>query len=387
MYEWIPQLMIVSTGLVYAAVIGAFAIGVYRARRRLPASNGWQPRVSVLIPARNEALTIRSVLQGLSRQTYPRERMEVLIIDDHSSDGTAEVACRFIEQRGLTHFRVLAHRTNGIRPSYKKAAITFGLQYADGEVILATDADCRVQPGWVASMVRQYGSQSGLVAGLITFEKRLEKGLFQKLQTLEFAGLVFAGVGAAGVGKPLICNGANLSYRRQAFDEVGGFQGHDHLPSGDDDLLMQTIHKRTHWQVHFNLERESIVYTRPVKTLSQFYHQRARWASKGVHYPGASTFLLLFSIYLFYLVLLAAGIGWVAGWVPGRWVAGGLALKILPELLVLWQGLSVLNRRDLLLYLPLAELAHIPYIVLMGFAGFFKLFRWKTPQRPQNRDA
>ncbi|RMG62444.1 MAG: glycosyltransferase [Calditrichaeota bacterium] len=341
--------------------------------------------MSVLIPARNEALYIRSVLEGLARQTYPAELLEVLVIDDHSTDGTAEVACKFIEQRGLHHFRVLSHRADGIQPTYKKAAITFGLQYARGELILATDADCRVQPDWVASMVRHYGPRTGLVAGLITFEKRLEKGLFQKLQTLEFAGLVFAGVGAAGIGKPLICNGANLSYRRKAFDEVGGFRGHDHLPSGDDDLLMQNIHRKTDWEVRFNLDPASIVYTRPVKTLGQFYNQRARWASKGVHYPGMSTFLLLLAIYLFYLLLLGAGAGWLAGWVSGRWLAAGLALKVLPELLVVSQALAVLGRRDLLIYLPLAELAHIPYIVLMGFAGFFKLFRWKPEPTPERQ--
>lgn len=363
--------------LFYGGVILFFYRGIVREKRRPCPAAATHPFVSVLIPARNEAANITATLESLARQTYPPERHEVLVIDDHSGDDTGGVVRRFIEARRLCHFRLLTHRNDGVQRTYKKSAISYAMAEARGEIILTTDADCRVQPGWIASMVSCFAAQTGLVAGLISFDRRHERTLFHKLQTLEFAGLVFAGVGAIGNHYPLICNGSNLAYRRAAFDEVGGFAGHEHIPSGDDDLFMQNLHRHTRWEVRYNLDAGAINYTRPVDTLRQFFHQRARWASKSRHYPDPKTFVLLLLIYLFYCLCLLSPLLWSDGKLSaGVWTAG-IALKIIPEFAVIYQATGILRRRDLLAYFPIAELAQIPYIVCTGFAGFFKLFRWR----------
>ncbi len=363
--------------LFYCGVILFFYTGIVREKRRPRPVAATHPFVSVLIPARNEATHITATLESLVRQTYPPDRYEVLVIDDHSGDDTGGVVRRFIETHRLCHFRLLTHRNHGGQRTYKKSAISYAMREARGEIILTTDADCRVQPGWIASMVSCFTAQTGLVAGLISFERRHERTLFHKLQTLEFAGLVFAGVGAIGNHYPLICNGSNLAYRRAAFDEVGGFTGHEHIPSGDDDLFMQNLHRRTNWKIRYNLDAGAINYTRPLDTLRQFFHQRARWASKSRDYPDMATFALLLLIYLFYgLILLSPLLFWTGSMSRAIWM-GGLALKMVPEFAVIYQATGILRRRDLLRYFPFAELAQIPYIVSAGFAGFFKLFRWK----------
>ncbi len=361
----------------YFGIILFFYVGIKRELKRQRTRSNWQPLVTVLVPARNEAGRILPTLNSLASQTYPSTHLQILIIDDHSGDNTAEVVQQFIDQHALEHFQVLCHRTDGTIPTYKKSAIKYALQYARGEVIMTTDADCRVQPRWVESMIAQYEADTGMVAGLVTFDPSLTKTLFHKLQTLEFAGLVFAGVGAVGNHYPLICTGSNLSYRRQAFDEVGGFDGHEHIPSGDDDLLMQNIHHHTNWKVRYNLDPHSVNFTQPVDTPAEFFNQRARWASKSCCYPGIATSILLFLVYFFYVLLLISPLLVLTGLCPIKIILPGFALKFFPEFLVINSALSILHRRTLLGYFLIAEVLQIPYIVLAGFAGFFKLFKWK----------
>ncbi len=364
-------------GMFYAAVILWFYIGIRREAAASQQASDWCPLVTVLIPARNEAERIRPILESLARQSYPADLTEILIVDDYSSDNTAEVVTAFIEDSGYQQFRLLPNERQGDGPTYKKNAVTFALGQAQGELILTTDADCRVQPEWIESMVAAYDENVGMVCGLVTFDPALEKRFFHKMQTLEFAGLVFCGVGAIGNRYPMICNASNLSYRREAFDAVGGFAGHEHLPSGDDDLFMQDLHRKTRWQVRYNLDPASINFTQPVDDVGAFLNQRSRWASKGRHYPGFLTTLLLSLIYFFYLLLLILIPVTVFGDFSIKILIVGLLLKIIPECLVVSRSLGVLQRRDLLGFIPIVEIVQIPYIVMAGFAGFFNLFKWK----------
>lgn len=385
------EIIFSSSAVFYFLLIALFLFGILISKKQKPGANDWKPVVSVLIPARDEAANIAMTMESLRRQSYPPDKLEVFVIDDHSNDNTGEVASAFIEKYHLDNFKLLTHRTDGKMPTYKKAAIAFALEQAGGEIIMTTDADCVLSPQWVESMVKQYDNETGMVAGLVTFSPqqsseypeserphRESSSIFSKLQTLEFAGIVFAGVGAVGIGKPLICNGSNLSYRRQAFDDVDGFSGHDHLPSGDDDLLMQSIHKKTNWKIKYNLEKSSINYSHPLKSVPGFLNQRSRWASKGVHYPGIWISTMLFFIYLFYAGLLLLTPLAMVGLFPASLLIAGFLLKLIPEFLVITQALIILDRKDLFSLFLLAEIFQVPYVVIVGFRGFFNLFKWKN---------
>lgn len=385
------EIIFFASAIFYFLLISLFFIGILISKNQNRETNDWKPIVSVLVPARDEAATISVTMESLRRQSYSADKLEVFIIDDHSNDNTAEVVSTFIKEHDLGNFKLLTHRTDGKTPTYKKAAIAFALRHAHGEIIMTTDADCVLNSQWVESMLRQYDNETGMVAGLVTFSPQRiadnhepgkgQRGLssiFAKLQTLEFAGIVFAGVGAVGIGKPLICNGSNLSYRVQAFQDVDGFRGHDHLPSGDDDLLMQSIHKKTKWKIRYNLEKSSINYSHPVKSVPGFLNQRSRWASKGVHYPGIWISTMLFLIYLFYAGLFLLTPLTIAGLFPVSLLAAGFAFKLIPELLVITQALTLLDRKDLFPFFLPAEFFQIPYVVVVGFRGFFKLFKWKN---------
>lgn len=360
----------------YSAVIFYFFVGLSRTSR---GGDGELLTVSVLVPARNEALNIGKCLESLDKQTYPRDRFQVVVIDDQSTDGTAEVVQEFIRHK--PNFKLLRHKPTHARPTFKKEALKFALQQVKSDLIMTIDADTIARPGWIKKMVARYDRRTGLLAGLVTFLPESEKRIFHKLQTLEFAGIVFCGVGSAGNNRPIMCNGSNLSYRLEAFREVGGYQGHLHLPSGDDDLLMQNIHNRTNWQVKYSLDPGTINYTTPVDSIRGFLNQRARWASKSIHYPSKWIFAVLLSIYLFYLQTFFYLPATLSGLIDFRFFLAGILLKMVPEFLVVFKALKVLNRMDLLSYFLLGEMFQVPYILYAGLMGFFHKYSWKDRKR------
>jgi len=375
-YGFTMEQIFLLFSLFYSGLILYFFVGIFR----LPTiRNNNRLSVTVLVPARNEEKAIRRCLESLHKQTYPRELYQVWVIDDRSIDNTAQVVENFIKDKH--NFRLLHHRPSGDHPTYKKQALQFAIQQVDSEIIMTIDADTTAHSRWIEKMVSQYLPETGLVAGLVTFIREEEKTFFHKIQTLEFGGLVFCGVGSVGNGNPIICNGSNLSYRRQAFIDAGGYSSHLHLPSGDDDLLLQNIHKKTNWKVHYSIDPETINYTRPVDNLSDFLNQRARWASKSIHYPSRWVFILMFSIYLFYLMIFLLAPLSFGGWFRWEIYLAGVGLKMVPEFLLIYKSMSILRRKDLLPWFPVAEVLQVPYIVYTGLRGFFKKFTWKDKSR------
>src|SRR5690606_3333641 len=144
--------------------------------------------------------------------------------------------------------------------SYKKKAIAKAIESCRGELIVTTDADCRMGTQWLKTIVGYFEQQDlYMLSSPVVYSE--EKSFFERLQTLEFLYLI--GLGAAGIGngKPTTCNGANLAYRKDVFLELGGFNGIDNLASGDDELLLHKVAEKYADRIGFCKSREAIVYT------------------------------------------------------------------------------------------------------------------------------
>lgn len=223
------------------------------------------PHISIIVPARNEEEHIRACLTDLFAQEYPDGTFEVILVNDHSEDRTREIALaaglelgeksvqigeattiaddesmitseantiigEVRSTRRVPNFKVLdLKKKQGV--AYKKAAVARGIEEAKGEIILVTDADCRMGPGWLAAMVRGFEVREGMPkVGMVSGPVLLEsKTIFEHFQALEFMGLIAVGAGSIGTGSPNMCNGANLAYRKEVFEEVGGFSGIDQI--------------------------------------------------------------------------------------------------------------------------------------------------------------
>ncbi len=331
--------------------------------------------ISIIIPARNEAENIESCLNALLAQSYPHDKIEIIVVNDHSTDDTAAIID--VYQSRYNNFKALhlTERVTNISP--KKHAISMGIEHSSHQIIFTTDADCIVTNTWLQSMVRYFEDNVGVVCGFVVFNQQKEITLFHKVQSVEFLSLVFAGAGSIGLDLPLIGNGANLAYRRNVFNDVDGFSEHKTLISGDDDLFIQKVAHTTDWKIRFAAETSAIVSTSPVLSFREFLNQRSRWASKGIHYHNPFFVLYLISVYLFYTILFLTIPISIYHFKSLPFLLIAFVCKIIADFLLLDKGTSLVLRRDLLKYFLLAEIFQIPYILYVGIAGLFGKFTWK----------
>lgn len=326
-------------------------------------------KVSVIIAARNEEENIGKLLRSIDSQIYPKQLFEVIVVDDHSDDNTAAIAA------GFSFVKLIRLEFDNIN-SYKKKAIETGVAAASGDLVVITDADCIVQPGWLRTITAfKEKTNAVFVAAPVVIESK--PTLLQTFQALDF--MVLQGITAASVQKRIhnMCNGANLAYERKAFFEVNGFAGIDHIASGDDMLLMQKISRRFPGHISYLLSKEAIVVTEPTKTWKEFFNQRIRWASKATDYNDIKIFSALFLVYFFNCALLALLI--VGFWSPYSWIAflGILPGKIAVELIFIYPVAKFYDKQRLLNFFPVFQPLHIVYTVIAGWLGTFGSFEWK----------
>jgi len=330
--------------------------------------------ISIIIPFRNEEANILASLKSIESQLYPKEKYEVIYVNDFSEDNSLELLASNIKKDNI---RVLSVPEDFSKNAHKKRAIRYGIESAKGDIIVTTDADCIHDEEWLKSLVLSFDSVTGFVSGPVEFE--IDNGLFSEFQKLEFAGLVLCGAGLIGAGHPTICNAANIAYRKKVFDEVGGFKDQMNLSSGDDELLMQKIAKDSDFKVKFNIDKKAIVKTSANKTFGDFYQQRKRWASKGLFYSDKTLVLKLILIYLFYVGLAAQiflGLFYYPHFLLSFFIS--ILLKNIYEFRILVKGKTILFNNLQLKHFLAAEILQIPYLIVIGLVGAFGNYLWKA---------
>jgi len=329
--------------------------------------------ISVIIPFRNESENILTNLKSIESQGYPKNKFEVLYVNDSSDDDSVEL---LLNNKTFENIKVINVPKDFSTNAHKKRAIRYGIENSNGEIIVTTDADCIYEKEWLRSLLVNFDHQTGFVSGPVEFIEN--ENLFSKIQKTEFAGLVLTGAGLIGSGRPTICNAANIAYRKSSFEEVNGFKDNMNLSSGDDEFLMQKISRDTNYKVRFSLEEKSIVKTNVNKTVRDFYHQRKRWASKGLFYADRSLVLKLILIYLFYIGLVVQfAIAFFLSTFFWLTLLNSVILKFIVELLIMNKGRKILFKKLSLRTFLLTEILQIPYIIYAGLMGSFGNIFWK----------
>ena len=367
--------ILIASVIIYCAGLFWFLAGL---KRDVPCLHDDKPMVSVVVAARNEARTIGRLLADLHRQTYPSDKMEIIIAEDRSDDNTADVVTSWIERD--SRIRLVPVRSEEPGLSAKKNAMQTGIDASGGDIILTTDADCRVRPGWVASMVACFGPDVGMVIGfsqIMTGTGRLR--LFEKIQALDFLALMTSARGSANQERAQAASGQNLAYRREAFHDAGGFRPIGHRISGDDVLLLQLLRRKTRWKVRFAAGEESFNQSPPEPDLRSYLNQRTRWASNGIYQFKLNKwfFLYVLNTYVINLLILVT-VPWLV--ISGIFPAVTLfcyGLKGLCEWMLLSRGCDLFRRTDLLTAFPAWCLFQVPYVVFVGLAGTVGRFSWK----------
>jgi len=329
--------------------------------------------VSVIIPFRNESENILKSLKSLTEQDYPIEKYEVIYVNDSSTDDSLS---KIVATKKPSHFSVISLSDFSSVKAFKKKAVSFGIENARGSIIVTTDADCIHSRGWLRELLSNFDCHTGFISGPVGFESG--KNIFSKIQALEFAGLIICGAGLIGKGKPTICNGANLAFRKSVFKQLNGYSDQMHLSSGEDELLMQKISAETDYNVKFCWSKDAVVFTHPNKNINDFFQQRKRWASKGLFYKNNVLIFRLILIYLFYfsifvqilLSIFSSNLFFVS-------LAVCLISKFILEHKIVKQGTYFLFDRSLLKYFFVSEIFQIFYLIISGVSGVIGSFKWK----------
>ncbi len=276
MIGWISIILL----MIYSLLIVFYIKGWEKIPYFVKKETSLSTSVSIITACKNEINHLSCLFQALNEQIY--QNFEFILVDDNSTDGSHEYAVEAF--RNLPNFIVTKNLDKG-----KKQALKTGIYHAKNELIISLDADSMPSSEWLETIVHFYEENP---ADMIICPVKLDSdgSFFQEMQQMEFATLVGSGAGAAGAEMPILCNGANLAFRKSAWLESEA-ELHFEEPSGDDIFLLQSI-KRRKGSIQFLKSSKAMTTTQASPDLKSFLKQRTRWAAKRAAYKD---FMLSFT--------------------------------------------------------------------------------------------
>lgn len=374
MENWIRiwMLLLEVSAFAYLVVMLIISAGWYFTKVFVPKSISSSLKVSIVIAVRNESAGITNLLVSILKQTYPKNLLEVIIVDDNSDDQTVEIINQFKTENPELILGVVSSKGQG-----KKEALKQGFEQANSEIIITTDGDCQVGLDWIKNYVSCFEDEDvQLLFGPVFYSD--SKSFLQKIFTLEFATLVASGAGSAGIDLPLMGNGANLAFRKSAFEKVKEKLHGAKFASGDDVFLMHAISSNYgKAAIKFIKNKGSIVETSAPESLGEFVNQRIRWGSKAKAYKSIWAFTVALVVFVFNVLLgLTAFLAFYKIWFLAVF-ALFIILKFLVDFPLTRNFLKFYNRLvNAILLFPL-EFLYPFYIMLTALFSIFMPYRWK----------
>jgi biofilm PGA synthesis N-glycosyltransferase PgaC len=311
--------------------------------------------ISVIIPVKNEEEHLPELIEGLKDQSIDSSCFEVIFIDDTSIDHSSSIISERIAN--FENFQLI-RQVQG--KSGKKEALISGIQQAKGKLIVTTDADCTHPIHWLKTIRAFYFQYRPklIIAPVIMTGKRV----FQKLQCLEFFSLIASGAGAAGLKRPIMCNGANMAYEKNKFLEFEDAMNIKES-SGDDVFLLHSFKKKYPKDIGYLRCQDAIVFTEAENTLKQFVKQRTRWASKSTSYRDSDTVYVTLLVFLSNFIILTL---FAFSLYNDEFIR-----KFIIDFLFLFFTGRYFKINRLLLFYPLLMVLYPFYIVFIAIFGIF----------------
>jgi cellulose synthase/poly-beta-1,6-N-acetylglucosamine synthase-like glycosyltransferase len=334
-----------------------------------PSNLQYCPFISVIVAARNEEENINRCLASLVNLDYPADKFEIIVVDDNSTDRTADIIKSLASQNSLIKFFQPSGTISYLKG--KANALAQAIKISKGEIIFTTDADCIVNPLWLKEMVRYYDEKTGIVCGYSVVEPR---NLFWGIQSFDWMYLLSLASGSAALGDQLSCVGNNMSYRRAAYDEVGGYQNVKFSVT-EDFMLLQTIKRKTKWKTKFPLNANIFNRTLPCLSFMELYRQKKRWGTGGLD--------------INWLGYLVGFIGWAIGaavlfslmfigWLPYLFLIAG---KCVADFFFILPVVTRSKIYKVYLYLIPFEIYFVVYAFLLPFiVAFDRTVVWKEQE-------
>lgn len=353
---------------VYFATIGYLIYGF--SKIKTVEAIGLKPKTkfTIIVPFRNEAQNLPHLLHCFSKQHYPMDLFEVILVDDDSTDGF---------RISSFSFPVSVIPNIRISNSPKKDAIVTALNRVTTDWIITTDADCVVSENWLLTF-DNYIQQNkvSMIAGAVTYD--CDNTFLQQFQQLDLASLQAATMGSFGIEKGFMCNGANFAYTKSFFNALNGFDGNDKIASGDDVFLLQKAMAKCPEKVHYLKSKNTIVTTNPLTDWKSLFYQRVRWASKTAAYQsnfGQFVAIIVFVANLGWIFSLGLGI---FGLIPIENMILFLIIKFIVDTILIHKTNTFLGNKSH--YLVLGSLIYPFFSVGVALYSLFGKYEWKGRQ-------
>ena len=361
----------------YGVLMALYTRGHWNLRAFVAKGKTPQTKFSIVIPARNEAANIENCIAGILAQNYPSHLFELIVIDDFSEDETANIVGSIaLQYNNVRLLRLQDFTKDENIVAYKKRAIEIAIEQANHPWIVTTDADCSFTNNWLASY-DAYIQEHNCVMIAAPVSYKNTGSFLSVFQVLDFISLQGITAAAVGSGSHTLCNGANLCYSKEAFESVGKFSGIDHLPSGDDMLLMHKMKKSYPEKIGYLYAQDAVVITAPSATLDLFIQQRIRWSSKALGYQDKIIFWILLLVYLVnFSLLVYLPVNLIETGNINNWLVF-IGCKTLVEIPFMYAAAKFFKQQKLLWWFLLMQPFHILYTVVAGWFGTFGSYKWK----------
>ncbi|AFL95851.1 putative glycosyl transferase protein [Thermococcus cleftensis] len=353
------------------------------------------PSVTVLIPARNEGVVIRDTLLAMANLDYPRDKLEVLLLDDGSTDETVRIAEEVAREHPF--IRVIRVEGGGRGKSY---VLNYGLKLARGEVIAVYDADNRPEPGALKGLVAMLSDETPAVTGKVR-TINWNRNVLTRFICMEYLYFQLAGQsGKSKLYKTAILPGTNFVIRRDLLEELGGWD--ENALAEDLELSFRVIALGK--RIAYN--PLAVTWEQEPESWRVWFRQRTRWAAGNVYTVREHVkrfreikgwglrFDLLLTLMVYYLLAIAvivADVAFVALMMASgnvTWFTGLiLSFVYLSFLLEIFAGLYDGKIRSIGCWLlaPLMYYTYSQMWILISLAGLWEARKakkvwYKTPR-------
>jgi cellulose synthase/poly-beta-1,6-N-acetylglucosamine synthase-like glycosyltransferase len=353
------DLILIFSAIFYAGEIILFLLALSKKEKKHNHIASF-PNVSVVVAARNEEENIERCLRSILQVDYPADKLEVVVADDGSTDRTPEIISKIKQEHNNLKVIRIESQINNLKG--KANALAQAIAQTNGEFIFLTDADCEVPRTWIKGMLRHFDEKTGVASGVTIIETGK---IFYGMQSLDWAFLLSVAAAVGRLFKPVACIGNNMAFRKEAYIECGGYQNLK-FSITEDFALFKAITENGKWGYAFPVDLETLVISKPVKTLKELYHQKKRWGTGGLD-TGLLGIAVMSGGFIFHLLLILSPL--LIEKISSLLIS--LALKFFIDGAFLFKTLRKFKKTSLLKYLPFFELYYIIYVVVLPFVVFF----------------
>lgn len=349
-----------------------------------------QPATSytIVIPFRNEAENLPSLLKSIYSLNYPLGLFQIIFVNDDSDDPSEEIIHNAI---GKNKVFIQLIQNKRLSNSPKKDAITEAIKHSKSDWIVTTDADCELPKNWLKTMdafiqvelQRRKENSPMMICGPVRYKS--DNSFLQNFQQMDGFSLQAVTIASFGLKNPILSNGANLAYRKDAFDTVNGFTGNNHIASGDDIFLMEKMKKTFPNGVKFLKSSDAIVLTKPQLSWRDVINQRIRWASKTSKQKNIISIFLGILVFLTNLSFLIIPLAIVADFQNVQFYTFLFLLKTSTDFIVIRHSAKFFGAKISLWKFPGLSFAYAALIVVVFFGSLGGKYSWKG-RTFQNRD-